>query len=69
MDKEPEKLPSDQGGAEEEEALELVLFQVSECYVYLVSFRRLNLFIYLLVTKIYQDYGVASAFLIFRALD
>lgn len=39
MEKE-QKTPSDQEGVEEEdtEALELVLFQVSECYVYLVSF-------------------------------
>lgn len=40
MEKEEQKGPNDQERVEEEEteALELVLFQVSECYVYLVRF-------------------------------
>lgn len=40
MEKDEEKVASDQRGVEdieEAEALELVLFQVSECYVYLVK--------------------------------
>lgn len=40
MDKE-EKVPNEQRGVEENdeaEAIELVLFQVSECYVYLVKY-------------------------------
>lgn len=45
MEKEEEKVPNDQERVEEEdtEALELVLFQVSECYVYLVSFLGISL--------------------------
>lgn len=42
MEKEEEKVPNDQERVEEEdtEALELVLFQVSECYVYLIPPRK-----------------------------
>jgi hypothetical protein len=40
MEKEKEEnLKAVEGENEESEALELVLFQVSECYVYLVHFR------------------------------
>lgn len=41
MEKEEEK----KGSTEETEAIELVLFQVSECYVYMVSvfMRQINL--------------------------
>lgn len=47
MEKEEEKVRSDQKESadvnEGSEALELVLFQVSECYVYLVSYYYYNL--------------------------
>lgn len=40
MDKEEKKLNNQEGldDSEEAEAIELALFQVPECYVYLVSF-------------------------------